>query len=100
MSGATSLEPEIGFHPYRAVYRLPFVVYTGGTWTEDRPGAETGHAGLDALMALPGVTVVSLNEDLVSLVRDPATPWDALLEPVRAILEAEFVGPRKAFVAP
>ncbi len=89
--------PEIGFHPYRAVYRLPYAIYPGGCWTQDRPGSASGHPGVDALMALPGVAIVSLREDRVTLVRDPGTAWDSILEAVQPILRDHFLAQEATF---
>jgi len=94
---ADPLAPEIGFHPYRAVYRLPFAILPGGSWTQDQPGVASGHSGVDALMSLPGVAIVSLRDDRLTVIRDPGTAWDSILGAVRPILEEHFLARPEPF---
>ena len=94
---ADPLEPQIGFHPYRAVFTLPYAVLPGASWTEDRPGEASGHAGVDALLNLTGVAVVSLREDRLTLIRDPGTAWESILRAAREVLARDFVASHAVF---
>ncbi|MBC8328039.1 MAG: hypothetical protein ISR76_01185 [Planctomycetes bacterium] len=92
------LQPALGFHPYRAVFSLPFTIFPDGCWTEDRPGAESGHPGVDALMRLPGVAIVSLQADRLTLIRDPGTAWESILGPAQELLRTHFLSKPAVFV--
>ncbi len=97
---ADTLEPDIGFHPYRAIFELPFPVYPDGCWTEDRHGVDTGHPGLDALMALEGIAIVSLRGNRVTLIRDPGTAWESILPRAQEVLRIAFLADEVAFAPP
>lgn len=88
------------FHPNRVEYVLPAPILPGGCWTEDRPGATTGHPGVDALLAVPGVAILTLRDDRIRIVRDPAVAWEPILAAVQEILVRHFLPEPEPFRPP
>lgn len=97
---AAPLSPEFRFHPDRVGFRLPWRLLPDASWTEDRAGVASGHAGLDALLALPGLAIVTLREDRLSVLREPGAAWSDLLPAIQGVLETYFVVPGAVFVPP
>ncbi|HEX9792805.1 MAG TPA: NifU N-terminal domain-containing protein [Planctomycetota bacterium] len=86
------LAPKLGFHPYEARFELPGPVLAEGWLTFDSPEGKAAHPGAAALLQIPGVTIVSLHRNQVTLLRDPETSWEPILAAVPAVLRAHFVG--------
>ena len=84
------LAPQLGFHPQRAIFVLPNRVISEGERVFDNPGADVGHSGLNALLKVPGVAIVALRRNRVTVLRDPEAEWDAVLPAVQDVLRTFF----------
>lgn len=85
------LAPQFDYHPCRARYTLPHAVITKGYKTFDNPEAQAPHPGVAALLAIPGISIVSLHRNQVSVLRDYERPWDELLGTMDAVIRTQFL---------
>lgn len=85
------LEPQLGYHPFRAVYQLPHPVIDQGCRTFDNPESKVPHPGVASLLAVPGVNIVSLQHNRVSVLRDSECPWDSLLPTCSSVVRTQFL---------